>query len=380
MLTARLAPRCDRLLACDAVPDAVASARARTAGLPGVLVEQRVIPGTGRRGAFDLIVFSELLYYFDDADLTQVLRLGIGALRPDGHLLAVHWRHPAPDHPRTGDEVHAALAATRRAGAAGALPRPGLHRRGLHPRRRRPAVRRPGRRDRVIRSVGVIVPAHNEQDLLPACLASLRRAARALRGMPVHLVVVADACRDRTGQVARRGGRRGRHDQRPRASGAARAAGAREVLRRTRHLDPADVWLATTDADTLVPALLAAPAGTLRRPGLGRGRRHDRGGRLVRPTGRDRDRCSASGTRPEPGRTPTCTAPTWASAASAYLAAGGFPGLPTGEDHALVAALTVTGSRVLRTRALPVITSARRESRAPGGFGDYLGQLDSASA
>jgi glycosyltransferase involved in cell wall biosynthesis len=58
----------------------------------------------------------------------------------------------------------------------------------------------------MIRSVGVIVPAHDEQDLLPSCLASVRRAAQALRGTPVHLVVVADACRDRTVQVARRGG------------------------------------------------------------------------------------------------------------------------------------------------------------------------------
>ncbi|HEY5017504.1 MAG TPA: SAM-dependent methyltransferase [Streptosporangiaceae bacterium] len=110
VLTARLASRCDSLLACDAVPDAVASARARTAGLPGVQVERRVIPREWPPGVFDLIVFSELLYYFDDADLDQLLRLGIGALRSDGHLLAVHWRHPAPDHPRTGDAVHAALA------------------------------------------------------------------------------------------------------------------------------------------------------------------------------------------------------------------------------------------------------------------------------
>ena len=59
---------------------------------------------------------------------------------------------------------------------------------------------------RPIDAVGVIVPAHDEQDLLPSCLASVRRAAQALRGMPVHLVVVADACRDRTARVARRGG------------------------------------------------------------------------------------------------------------------------------------------------------------------------------
>jgi SAM-dependent methyltransferase len=111
VLTARLAPRCERLLACDAVPDAVASARKRTAGLPGVRVEQRVIPGQWPPGSYDLIVFSELLYYFDDADLGQVLGLGAGSLRPGGQLLAVHWRHPAPDHPRTGDQVHEDLAA-----------------------------------------------------------------------------------------------------------------------------------------------------------------------------------------------------------------------------------------------------------------------------
>jgi SAM-dependent methyltransferase len=111
VLTAMLATRCDSLLACDAVPDAVASARARTAGLPGVLVERREVPGEWPADSFDLIVFSEFLYYFDDADLGQVLGLGIGSLRPGGQLLAVHWRHPAPNHPRTGDEVHEDLAA-----------------------------------------------------------------------------------------------------------------------------------------------------------------------------------------------------------------------------------------------------------------------------
>jgi SAM-dependent methyltransferase len=111
VLTARLASRCDTLLACDLDPGAVASARSRTAGLPGVRVEQRVVPSEWpTQQSFDLIIFSEILYYFDDADLDQMLRLGIGALRPDGHLLAVHWTHPAPDQPRAGDEVHEILA------------------------------------------------------------------------------------------------------------------------------------------------------------------------------------------------------------------------------------------------------------------------------
>lgn len=39
-----------------------------------------------------------------------MLGLAAGALRPRGHLLAVHWRHPAPDYPCTGDEAHQALA------------------------------------------------------------------------------------------------------------------------------------------------------------------------------------------------------------------------------------------------------------------------------
>lgn len=110
VLTARLAPRCASLLACDAIDSAVASARTRTARLPGVRVERRMIPRDWPPGEFDLIVFSEILYYFDDGDLDQVLSLGTSALRPDGHLLAVHWRHPAPAHPRTGDEAHQALA------------------------------------------------------------------------------------------------------------------------------------------------------------------------------------------------------------------------------------------------------------------------------
>ena len=66
--------------------------------------------------------------------------------------------------------------------------------------------------------------------------------------------------------------------------------------------------------------------------------------------------------------------------ASAYLRAGGFPAVPTAEDHALVAALTAAGSRVLRTRALTVVTSARREARAPHGFSDYLARMEATPA
>jgi hypothetical protein len=89
VLTARLAARCDSLLSWDAVQDAIASARSRTVGLPGVLVEQHVVPGGWPAQPFDLIVFSEILYCFDDADLDRLFRLGVGALRPGGDLPSV---------------------------------------------------------------------------------------------------------------------------------------------------------------------------------------------------------------------------------------------------------------------------------------------------
>lgn len=111
VLSAQLAPRSDRLLSCDVAPAAVAATAQRTADCQNVRVERRVLPRDWPDGDFDLIVFSEILYYFGGADLQRVLDLGIGALRPGGTLIAVHWRHRVPEYPRGGDEVHGVLAA-----------------------------------------------------------------------------------------------------------------------------------------------------------------------------------------------------------------------------------------------------------------------------
>jgi glycosyltransferase involved in cell wall biosynthesis len=228
----------------------------------------------------------------------------------------------------------------------------------------------------VIRALGVVVPAHDEEDLLPSCLASLRCAERGLPGVPVHLVVVADACRDGTVQAARSAGAVVVTIA-ARSAGAARAAGVREVLRRTPDLDPAAVWLATTDADTLVP------------PRWLRQQAHyaDRGWDAVVGVVRVAD---WSGHRPAAsslfrdyydegdGPHPHVHGANLGFRAEAYLRAGGFPDVPTAEDHTLVASLAAHGSRVLRTRAVTVVTSARSQARAPHGFSDFLSQLDSA--
>jgi hypothetical protein len=58
---------------------------------------------------------------------------------------------------------------------------------------------------------------------------------------------------------------------------------------------------------------------------------------------------------------------------------GGAPasaGQPhTAGDHALVESVTAAGRRILRTTELGVLTSARRQARAPRGFGHLLSTL-----
>lgn len=110
VMTEELARRCGRVLACDSAPAAVQATQRRVSGQPGVRVEQRILPREWPDGDFDLIVLSEVLYYFGDPDLRRVLDLAQSALRPGGTLIAVHWRHPVPEYPRSGDSVHDVLA------------------------------------------------------------------------------------------------------------------------------------------------------------------------------------------------------------------------------------------------------------------------------
>ncbi|MFD0774599.1 SAM-dependent methyltransferase [Streptomonospora algeriensis] len=110
-LTRDLAGRCDELLAWERVAAAAQRAEQELAGFPHVRVHRGNVPREWPQGGFDLIVLSELLYYFGDADLQNLLDRTAGSLRPGGTVVAVHWRHPAPDHARPGDDAHDALAA-----------------------------------------------------------------------------------------------------------------------------------------------------------------------------------------------------------------------------------------------------------------------------
>ena len=109
VLTARLASIAERVVAVDASPAAVSAARTRLGGLGNVDLHVGVLPEWWPDGDFDLLVFSELGYYWDIAGLDDVLSRLAGLVRPGGVLIAVHWLGASPDHLLSGHAVHARL-------------------------------------------------------------------------------------------------------------------------------------------------------------------------------------------------------------------------------------------------------------------------------
>jgi hypothetical protein len=62
-------------------------------------------------GQFDLVVCSEVLYYFDGAAFELAVERLRGALQSGATVLAVHWRPATSSYPLRGDEVHDRLRA-----------------------------------------------------------------------------------------------------------------------------------------------------------------------------------------------------------------------------------------------------------------------------
>jgi 2-polyprenyl-3-methyl-5-hydroxy-6-metoxy-1,4-benzoquinol methylase len=102
ILTSRLASRCDHLIGLDFAPSAVKAARARCAPYPGVRIEQMQVPRQWPEGSFDLILFSEVLYFLDESDLMDTCAHVLGSLLPGGKVLLVNYTE-ATDDPLSGD-------------------------------------------------------------------------------------------------------------------------------------------------------------------------------------------------------------------------------------------------------------------------------------
>lgn len=113
-LTMALAPRCDRLLACDGSASAIAAAVARVPQRDGVTIAQRRLPQDWPAGdaVFDLVVVSELAYYFPADDWHSMMDRIVASLVPGGLLMMCHCRHPYDDYITSADFVHGAAHAS----------------------------------------------------------------------------------------------------------------------------------------------------------------------------------------------------------------------------------------------------------------------------
>jgi glycosyltransferase involved in cell wall biosynthesis len=229
-----------------------------------------------------------------------------------------------------------------------------------------------------VHRVAVVIPVHNEERLLSRALAGVQAAAASLRHQhpetDVSTVVVLDCCTDNSAAIAMHAASQDHSLQVLavdfRNVGGARHAGIQHVLEgRMGRASGRRLWLANTDADSVVPegwltgqvALAAAGADVVL------------GSVEPEPTGMDPEllrRWRAK--HPFLEDHPHIYGANFGIRASAYLLAGGFPGQAAHEDRDLVARLRRVGCRVKATDSIRVVTSGRTQARAPHGFSAYL--------
>ena len=76
-----------------------------------VRVQERSIPDQWPPGPFDLVVLSEIAYYFDVTDLGCVVACVMDSTTRGAHIVGVHWRGET-DYPLTGERSHRIIADT----------------------------------------------------------------------------------------------------------------------------------------------------------------------------------------------------------------------------------------------------------------------------
>lgn len=225
-------------------------------------------------------------------------------------------------------------------------------------------------------ALAVVIPARDEELLLPACLDSVTGAMMALEsahpGLECRVFVVLDSCLDASAEVVARRADVTAVAVQAGSVGAARAAGVEAAATWAATLAPGRLWVANTDADSTVPLDWLVNQVGFASEG------HD----LVVGT-----------VRPVPGDLTAGELDAWwdrhslidghdhvhganlGFSLAAYRSVGGFRPIPVHEDVELVADLRRTDCSWVAPGGPPVITSGRRTSRAPAGFAAYLDGL-----
>ncbi len=214
--------------------------------------------------------------------------------------------------------------------------------------------------------IGILIPVHNEEALLAECLdAALVAASHSdLHGEAVQILVVLDSCSDASAVIASAYPVQCL-DVQARNVGQARGVGARHLLNAGAR------WIACTDADSRVSpdwlvAQLALEADAVC------------GTVTVDTWSEDFDTSAQiryqQGYAARDGHRHIHGANLGVSA-GAYIRAGGFEPLACHEDVQLVRDLERCGASIAWSHRPQVVTSARLQARAQGGFGDFLKSL-----
>ena len=223
-------------------------------------------------------------------------------------------------------------------------------------------------------SVGVVVPARNEERLIGRCLSALDGAAARLRRERPHtgvgIVVVLDSCDDATAEVV--AGFPGAMALTVDACrvGTARAVGVARLGRHLRH--PSRSWIASTDADSAVPdtwlvdQLALADTGVELVTGFVATDLSDSPAAVhdLAPTARH----IPDGHRFVYGSNLGFTLKT-------YLVLGGFAPVPAHEDVDFVERARRHGVRCHASGSICVLTSGRVDGRTPEGYAAFLRTL-----
>jgi SAM-dependent methyltransferase len=106
VFTRLLAARCEAILATDVSPTALEAARARCQRYPQVSFAHANLADARRFMPFDLVVLSELGYYFSASALRFLIRRLMMAAAPEFELLMIHWRGTSQDHLLSADQAH----------------------------------------------------------------------------------------------------------------------------------------------------------------------------------------------------------------------------------------------------------------------------------
>ncbi len=105
-LSYQLARRSASLYCCDISAQAVTLARQKLSDQRHAEIARAKLPDEWPDGSFDLIVFNEIGYYLNSAELYRLVERMQQSLTTSGEIIACHWRPQIEGCDLSGEDVH----------------------------------------------------------------------------------------------------------------------------------------------------------------------------------------------------------------------------------------------------------------------------------